>query len=128
MRTLAHDIGERLGSGGHLLELRRTAVGQFRLSDALTLDELEALSPEQMVRVLVTPSDMLSHLPMIRLDEARVRKVTTGQSFLLEKEESAGALSRSAVRLCDGGGQLVSVGRVDQAGEVVKPIVVLDAG
>ncbi|AKK11324.1 tRNA pseudouridine(55) synthase TruB [Corynebacterium uterequi] len=40
IRSLARDLGEGLGVGGHLTALRRTAVGEFRLDDALTLDEL----------------------------------------------------------------------------------------
>jgi tRNA pseudouridine55 synthase len=41
VRTLANDIGDRLGLGGHLIELRRTEVGHFVLAGALTLSELE---------------------------------------------------------------------------------------
>lgn len=41
IRSLARDLGESLGVGGHLTALRRTAVGPFLLADALTLDELE---------------------------------------------------------------------------------------
>jgi tRNA pseudouridine55 synthase len=42
VRALARDLGEALGVGGHLTMLRRTRVGPYRLSDALTLDELAA--------------------------------------------------------------------------------------
>ncbi|AZA09071.1 tRNA pseudouridine(55) synthase TruB [Corynebacterium pseudopelargi] len=41
IRSLARDLGEALGVGGHLTALRRTAVGAFELQDALTLEELE---------------------------------------------------------------------------------------
>ncbi len=41
IRSLGRDLGESLGVGGHLIELRRTAVGPFSLDDALTLAELE---------------------------------------------------------------------------------------
>jgi tRNA pseudouridine55 synthase len=44
VRTIAHDLGEKLGCGGHLNVLRRTGVGQFRVEKATTLDELEAMS------------------------------------------------------------------------------------
>src|SRR5580658_10750926 len=44
VRTLAHDLGRKLGCGALLAALRRTATGSFRLSDALTLDQIEALS------------------------------------------------------------------------------------
>jgi tRNA pseudouridine55 synthase len=46
IRSLAHDVGEALGSGGLLSHLRRTRVGPFSLDAALTLPELEALIQE----------------------------------------------------------------------------------
>jgi tRNA pseudouridine55 synthase len=45
IRTIAHDLGDRLGCGGHLCELRRTAVGQFRIESAATLEEIENMAP-----------------------------------------------------------------------------------
>ncbi len=53
VRTIAHDLGERLGCGGHLNELRRTAVGQFRVEKASTIDELEAMSPSALRKKLI---------------------------------------------------------------------------
>ena len=43
VRTLCHDIGERLGCGGHLAALRRTRSGRFSVADAIALDDLRAL-------------------------------------------------------------------------------------
>lgn len=40
VRTVAHDLGQKLGCGGHLAALRRTASGKFNLADAVTLDAL----------------------------------------------------------------------------------------
>jgi tRNA pseudouridine55 synthase len=53
VRTIAHDLGERLGCGGHLNELRRTAVGQFRIEKASTIEELEAMSPSTLRKQLI---------------------------------------------------------------------------
>jgi tRNA pseudouridine55 synthase len=38
IRSLAHDFGQKLGCGAHLTSLKRTAIGNYQLSDALTLD------------------------------------------------------------------------------------------
>ncbi len=54
VRTLAHDLGERLGCGAHLATLRRTAIGSFRVADALTLDQLEALSFAEIEQRLIS--------------------------------------------------------------------------
>jgi tRNA pseudouridine55 synthase len=53
VRTIAHDLGERFGCGGHLNELRRTAVGQFRIEKASTIDELENMSPSTLRKQLI---------------------------------------------------------------------------
>jgi len=53
VRTLAHDLGEKLGCGAHLAALRRTATGAFKVADALTLEQLEALSIAEIERRLI---------------------------------------------------------------------------
>src|SRR5437870_3339761 len=56
VRTYAHDIGEALGCGAHLKELRRTRSGRFDLSRAITVDELKTLSASEIrTRVLSLP-------------------------------------------------------------------------
>ncbi len=40
VRSLAHDIGEKLGCGGHLSSLRRTSIGSYHLEDAMLMDEI----------------------------------------------------------------------------------------
>ena len=46
VRTLGHDLGRKLGPGGHLSALRRTASGSHTVEQAVTLEALEQLSPE----------------------------------------------------------------------------------
>ena len=53
VRTIAHDLGERFGCGGHLNELRRTAVGQFRVENSSTIGSLEAMSPSSLRKKLI---------------------------------------------------------------------------
>jgi len=53
VRTIAHDLGESLGCGGHLNVLRRTGVGQFRVEDAATIEELENMSPSALRKRLI---------------------------------------------------------------------------
>lgn len=53
VRTIAHDLGERLGCGGHLNVLRRTAVGQFRVEKSATIEELEAMAPSALRKRLI---------------------------------------------------------------------------
>ncbi|MBP9913148.1 MAG: tRNA pseudouridine(55) synthase TruB [Opitutaceae bacterium] len=53
VRTIAHDLGQRLGCGAHLSALRRTATDRFNISQALTLDEIEKLSLPEIEKRLI---------------------------------------------------------------------------
>jgi len=53
VRTLAHDLGAKLGCGAHLAALRRTATDRFHVSQALTLDEIQALSLPEIEAKLI---------------------------------------------------------------------------
>lgn len=53
VRTIAHDLGARFGCGGHLNELRRTAVGQFRVEKSSRIESLETMSPSSLRKKLI---------------------------------------------------------------------------
>jgi tRNA pseudouridine55 synthase len=57
VRTIAHDLGQRLGCGAHLSALRRTATDRFNISQALTLDEIEGLSLPDIEKRLIPVRD-----------------------------------------------------------------------
>lgn len=91
VRALAEDIGEALGCGAHLTSLRRTQSGPFELSQAITLDRLEALwatDKEQVASRLVSVDAALAELPAVRVSAAEAQKVAHG--FPLEVKGPAG--------------------------------------
>jgi tRNA pseudouridine55 synthase len=53
VRTIAHDLGQKLGCGAHLSALRRTATGQFTISQCVTLDQIQAMSLPEIEKRLV---------------------------------------------------------------------------
>jgi tRNA pseudouridine55 synthase len=124
VRTLAHDIGARLGVGAHLIALRRTKVGHFGLADAVTLEELELLEPGDLSEALIGTSDMLSHLPVVKLADDRVKLVINGRGVSLADDEAA-CVRGDSLRLCDEGGRLVAVGEYAPILKLVKPRVVM---
>lgn len=67
VRTLAEDIGEALGCGAHLVALRRTAIGDLRLADAVSLDALEAAGAAARDQLLLPVDRLVADLPMLRL-------------------------------------------------------------
>ena len=79
VRALARDMGERLGCGAHLTELRRTASGPFTLADSRTLEQLAteaADCPEQVT--IVSLNAALAHLPHLELTAEGERRVRNG--------------------------------------------------
>ena len=81
IRSLADDIGQRLGCGAALKELRRTASGPFSIEDAVTLAELEAAADEGRAKSLcLLPSAALGHLPEIPLTAEGVQGLRFGKS------------------------------------------------
>lgn len=88
IRTLCHDIGQKLGCGGTMAKLVRTRVGSFLLEDALKLDELEAMSKEGTLSQKVISVDaMFSMYPAVVLSGEKERLVQNGNPFTLEKEK-----------------------------------------
>jgi len=64
VRTLAHDLGQKIGCGAHLAALRRTATDKFNVAQALTLDQIMAMSLTEIEQKLIAPRDAV---PMLAL-------------------------------------------------------------
>ena len=62
IRTLAHDLGQKMGCGGHLCVLRRTKVGSFNITDSDSLEDLSSYSKSKLKsRLLSVESFVPSH-------------------------------------------------------------------
>lgn len=83
VRSLARDIAEVLGTRGHVSMLHRAAVGPFHDEDALTIDQLEALSMEERDGLLKPVASGFADLPEIRLDPMQATAVRHGNAVLL---------------------------------------------
>lgn len=81
IRSIAHDLGQKLGCGAHLSELIRTQAGKFFVQDAIGLDEIKTI--EDVEKNLVKPLEMLN-LPKIEISEDEHKKIMQGQ-FLKNK-------------------------------------------
>ena len=80
MRSVAHDIGQLMGCGAHLDSLRRTAVGEFELADAHTLEELAAVvKTGQTEDLFIHPRKLLPQLPSITANEEMAARIRTGR-------------------------------------------------
>ncbi len=82
IRSLAHDLGQLQGSGAHLAEIIRTAVGEFTLDQALTLAELQAAAQSGRVAERVIPLEgLLPDLPRTTVLPVIERRVRHGARF-----------------------------------------------
>ena len=78
IRTLAEDIGERLGCGAHLAALRRTGSGKLDVSQAMTMEQLQALD-EPARAALLRPADVLvAEWPAVRLPDDEAGRFLSG--------------------------------------------------
>jgi tRNA pseudouridine55 synthase len=83
IRSIANELGEKLGCGAHLEGLRRTRIGDFHVQDAMALDRFEGLTPEQ--RLCSPHAIALSRVAFpferVRLASLEAWKIRKGQSI-----------------------------------------------
>jgi tRNA U55 pseudouridine synthase TruB len=141
LRSLAHDLGGRLGTGAHLIGLRRTRSGDFTLRDSVTLDAVE-LDPDCGKAALVPLARMLLSMSSVVLTAEGAKHASHGRVLEpadlvpglhgLETEAptpvQADGAARSNppwIRLLDQDGALLGVARRDDASGILHPSVVL---
>jgi tRNA pseudouridine55 synthase len=113
VRSLARDIGERLGCGATLETLERTAFGSFVLADAV---ELEQLGDADAVRcALLGPADALEHLRSLATDAATTARLRAGQQAALLRLDGPRNADEKA-RVVGPDGELVAVVGCDGTG------------
>jgi tRNA pseudouridine55 synthase len=90
MRSVAHDMGQALGCGAHLASLRRTAVAEFTLDDAHTLEQLsEAAQSAALDDLFVHPRKLLPGIPSVMADEAAAARIRSGRTVNLPEVSRA---------------------------------------
>ena len=123
IRTLAEDIGKKLEMGAHLVALRRTGAGQFDLSKAVTLEELEEIvSENKLSKVLISMNNALVHLPNVMLDDEEIKNTQNGKKL---KFEDAQFENNQAIRMLDEAENLLAVGFYDEEQKSIQPRIVM---
>ncbi len=113
IRTLAEDIAKVLGTAGHVENLRRTQVGIYVVDDAVTLDQLEAVSLDDRRRLLLSIDSAVAEWPQVRLADDMAFYLLRGQPVLIPKLQAQGF-----VRLYNRDGIFLGVGEVLDDGRV----------
>jgi tRNA pseudouridine55 synthase len=130
MRSLAHDLGQAIGIPAHLSQLRRTAIGSFKVDDAIAFDQVMEATPETLLAPphFQSLSDIDLPLERIRIDWAQQGKMMQGQGVILVPRVPV--RQGDLLALGNPHDQLVAIGEVvkvlREGGPVeVKPKVVL---
>lgn len=116
IRSLAADLGERLGPGAHLKSLRRLSSGSFTVDRAVSSRDLESERPRERVQEALIPlRDALPQMEEIQIDALMASRIRAGHQP--KEEELASALSRflldeSFFRLIHGN-DLVAIARIN---------------
>ena len=107
VRTLGEEIGKRLGCGAYLTQLRRTAIGRFRVEEALAPDDLMALGPAAACERLLPTEVLVEKLPRLELGPEGTWALCNGQEWAIEPSAGEGEFAVFAA-----GGRFLGVGRV----------------
>ena len=123
MRSIAHDLGQLMGCGAHLAELRRLASAEFEIAEARTLEQLQSLAADERLVDALVPVDETA----ARLSQ-RVRGRCDGDADSPRAQFPGVAIPlRGRLEVCEGGlagGSLVAIGEAVLP-NLYHPVVVL---
>ncbi len=131
VRSLAHDLGQRLGCGAHLLSLRRTASGPYSLAEAITLAGFEQAVAEGRAGELIIPLErLLPGAPVVALVAGAVGRARNGSLLRPEDLAASGAAvlfgnGPDLVKVLDPSGKLLALARPSPDRKTLKPFLVL---
>jgi tRNA pseudouridine55 synthase len=128
VRSLAHDLGQRLGCGAHLETLRRVRAGAFDEDAAVPLEAVEAAGADA-TRFIVPIERLLLEVPSVVLNERGARRASHGNELspgdlASPPVISAGGSAAPQWRLLDAAGMLVGIAE-SRPGGVLHPVIVL---
>ena len=118
IRSLIQDIGDNLGCGAHVIELRRTGFAHIDISETIKFSELEALATEDFksLDAHIFPSEqMLPNIPNVSLDAQQTIDIKYGRSILSEQKSE-----QHTVKLFDPQQQFLGIGELTPDG-VIAP-------
>jgi tRNA pseudouridine55 synthase len=117
IRSLARDLGQRLGCGALLESLRRTCIGAFDVAQAVPLD-----ADADTARSRVLPlSRATADLPTVAVDPDVIKRLTQGRPTALPTSANAVLSTSREVAILDQLGALAAVAIVDESGQMLLP-------
>lgn len=109
MRSIAHDLGQAMGFGAHLRDLRRVGSGEFRIEQARTIEQLQELAAgERLAEAFVPAAELLPDMPSVYVDDLVVTHIRQGRNFPVSpfRTQRGGRYVKAISRA----GELVAIG------------------
>lgn len=116
VRTLAHDLGEAVGTGASLETLERHGIGPFRLEDAIGIHTIDTLSRDALLARALEPADALPDWPAIVLEEDEVQEIVWG----LVGPLSGRCLDERRYRVLDKKGSLIALVQGGRSPHIIR--------
>ena len=143
VRSLAHDMGAAMGCGAHLAEITRTAVGEFTLDQAASLEDLEQAAKEgNLARYVIPLERLLPELPSVTIPPPLEQRVRHGSKFNIQiaqiqpgrasaaqgatSELNSGEWKPACLRVFSHDERLIAIAEA-VVPRTYQPVVVLDA-
>ncbi|UCD94108.1 MAG: tRNA pseudouridine(55) synthase TruB [Candidatus Zixiibacteriota bacterium] len=113
IRSLANDVGERIGCGAYLSKLSRTRVGSFVLTEALSLNEIRHYREAGVLKRHIKPIESILRFPSLKVTEDFSRWIVAGRSPRLKDiaNVSGDFGPDDLISLKDHTGRIMAVGR-----------------
>ena len=107
VRSLAIDLGDRLGCGAHVAALQRTAVGSLSINDAFTLQRLQEMDSKRRMTILLPADACVPQFPAVHLPMDAAHYLRQGQAV-----RAAGLPGQGLVRVYGGEGEFLGLGNI----------------
>jgi tRNA pseudouridine55 synthase len=125
VRTLAEDFGKLLGIGAHLAELRRIRAGDFLLTQAIGVEQLQHTLDEETIRTILKPPEAaLSHMGFVHLSDREVRRARNGLAVQVDPNSS---LEGSMFGMKDEQENLIGIGYYSANDQLLHPRIVFSS-
>jgi tRNA pseudouridine55 synthase len=111
MRSIAHDLGQALGCGAHLHDLRRVSSAEFNLEQARTIPQLQKLASEnRLEQALIPAARMLPDFPSIYVEPLSAGQIRQGRNFPVSPFRVQ--QGTRYIKAVSGDGELIAIGEI----------------
>ena len=125
IRTLCHDIGEKLGCGACMKSLSRTRVGRFYIDDSFTINQIAALNLKGELSSIVAPVDSMFDYPRIQINKEYDKLLYNGNLLPLSAGKALDVGLAEKVRIYNESGEFIGIYSMDDSG--YKPVKIFSA-